>query len=185
MLLRRIVIANENWDEGLPFRMRGLDPFGQLYTGITNEVRWYDVPDKVEMFMKVLTQADYLILPSQRGIWSVCRIPRTYPMTMAYYQALFDGSLGFKLAGEYQRPIQIGPLYVSDLAGTVTTEWPRLPVVNLSNWAAEEAFSIYDHPPVWIFEKTESFSEENLRAFLESFDLTKVVIQGPKDAEWD
>ena len=183
--LRRIVIANENWDEGLPFRMRGLDPFGQLYTGITNEVRWYDVQDKVDMFMRVLPQADYLILPSQRGIWSVCRIPKTYPMTMAYYQALFDGTLGFRLAGEFQRPIQIGPLYISDLAGTVSTEMPVLPVVNLSSWAAEEAFSIYDHPPVWIFEKTEDFSEENLRSFLESFDLSKVVIQGPKDAEWD
>ena len=185
LLLRRIVIANENWDEGLPFRMRGLDPFGQLYTGITNEVRWYDVPEKVDMFMNVLTKADYLILPSQRGIWSVCRIPKTYPMTMAYYQALFDGSLGFRLAGEFQRPIRIGPLYISDLAGTVTTEMPELPVVNLSSWAAEEAFSIYDHPPVWIFEKTEDFSEEALREFLESFDLSKVVIQGPKDAEWD
>ena len=184
LFLRRIVIANENWDEGLPFRMRGLDPFGQLYTGITNEVRWYDVPEKVDMFMNVLTQADYLILPSQRGIWSVCRIPRTYPMTMAYYQALFDGSLGFKLAGEFQRPIQIGPWYISDLAGTISTEMPELPVVNLSSWAAEEAFSIYDHPPVWIFEKTDDFSEEKLREFLESFDLTKVVIQGPKDAEW-
>ncbi len=183
--LRRIVIANENWDEGLPFRMRGLDPFGQLYTGITNEVRWYDVQDKVDMFMRVLPQADYLILPSQRGIWSVCRIPRTYPMTMAYYQALFDGSLGFKLVGEFQRPIQIGPLYISDLAGTVTTDIPQLPVVNLSIWAAEEAFSIYDHPPVWIFEKTADFSEEKLRDFLESFDLSKVVIQGPKEAEWD
>ena len=183
--LRRVVIANENWDEGLPFRMRGLDPFGQLYTGITNEVRWYDVQDKVDMFMRVLPQADYLILPSQRGIWSVCRIPKTYPMTMAYYQALFDGTLGFRLVGEFQRPIQIGPLYISDLAGTVSTDMPKLPVVNLSNWAAEEAFSIYDHPPVWIFEKTEDFSEENLRSFLESFDLSKVVIQGPKDAEWD
>ena len=185
LYLRRLVIANENWDEGLPFRMRGLDPFGQLYTGITNEVRWYDVQDKVDMFERVLTQADYLILPSQRGIWSVCRIPRTYPMTMAYYQALFDGSLGFRLAGEFQRPIRIGPLYISDLAGTVTTEMPELPVVNLSNWAAEEAFSIYDHPPVWIFEKTEDFSAENLRSFLESFDLSKVVIQGPKEAEWE
>ncbi len=185
LFLRRIVIANENWDEGLPFRMRGLDPFGQLYTGITNEVRWYDVPEKVDMFMRVLTQADYVILPSQRGIWSVCRIPKTYPMTMAYYQALFDGSLGFRLVREFQRPIEIGPLYISDLAGTVTTEYPKLPVVNLSNWAAEEAFSIYDHPPVWIFEKTEDFSEEKLRSFLESFDLSKVVIQGPKDAEWD
>ena len=36
-----------------------------------------------------------------------------------------------------------------------------------------------------IFEKTEDFSEEALREFLESFDLSKVVIQGPKDAEWD
>ena len=183
--LRRVAIANENWDEGLPFRMRGLDPFGQLYTGITNEVRWYDNQDKRDMFMRVLPQADYLILPSQRGIWSVCRIPKTYPMTMAYYQALFDGTLGFKLVGEYQRPIKIGPFYISDLAGTVTTEVPKLPVVNLSNWAAEEAFSIYDHPPVWIFEKTEDFSEEKLRDFLNSFDLSKVVIQGPKDAEWE
>ena len=182
--LRRLVIANENWDEGLPFRMRGLDPFGQLYTGITNEVRWWDTPDKVDMFMRVLPQADYLILPSQRGIWSVCRIPKTYPMTMAYYQALFDGSLGFKLVGEFQRPIKIGPYYISDLAGTVTTSMPKLPVVNLSSWAAEEAFSIYDHPPVWIFEKTADFSAEKLREFLDSFDLTKVVIQGPKDAEW-
>ena len=185
LLLRRIVIANENWDEGLPFRMRGMDPFGQMYKGVTNEVRWYDNKDKVDMFMRVLPEADYLILPSQRGIWSVCRIPKTYPMTMAYYQALFDGSLGFKLVGEYQRPIKIGPYYISDLAGTVTRDVPELPVVNLSSWAAEEAFSIYDHPPVWIFEKTEDFSEEKLRNFLESFDLSKVVIQGPKDAEWD
>lgn len=184
LIARRIVLANENWDEGLPFRMRGLDPFGQLYTGITNEVRWYDGQDKRDMFNRVLNQADYLILPSQRGIWSVCRIPRTYPMTMAYYQALFDGSLGFRLVGEFQRPIRIGPYYVSDLAGTVSKEMPKLPVVNLSSWAAEEAYSIYDHPPVWIFEKTADFSEEKLKTFLDSFDLSKVVIQGPKDAEW-
>ncbi len=183
--LRRIAIATENWDEGLPFRARELDPYGQLYTGITNEVRSYDTADKIEMFMDVLTRADYLILPSQRGIWSVCRIPRTYPMTIAYYQALFDGSLGFKLADAYQRPIKIGPFYISDLAGTITTEYPELPVVNLSSIAAEEAFSVYDHAPVWIFEKTEDFSMEKLREFFESFDLTQVVIQGPADAEWE
>ena len=32
--LRRNVIANESWDEGLPFRLDGFDPFGQLYTSI-------------------------------------------------------------------------------------------------------------------------------------------------------
>ena len=30
----------------------------------------------------------------------------------------------------------------------------------------QEAFSIYDHPPVWIFEKTADFSEEKLRSFI-------------------
>lgn len=183
--LRRTVLANENWDEGLPFRLHGLDPFGQMFTGITNEVRWYDSDEKREMFMERLTQADYLILPSQRGIWSVCRIPKTYPMTMAYYQALFDGELGFELAASFQRPFRLGPLTLSDLAGTLTTESvPSLPVNHRTIWAAEEAFSIYDHPPVWIFRKTADFSEEKLRNFLDQFDLTQVVVQGPRDAEW-
>lgn len=57
--------------------------------------------------------------------------------------------------------------------------------MNLSSIAAEEAFSVYDHAPVWIFEKTEDFSVEKLREFFESFDLTQVVIQGPADAEWE
>jgi hypothetical protein len=48
------------------------------------------------MLLDVLDQADYIILPSQRGIWSSVRIPLTYPMTIDYYESLFDGSLGFE-----------------------------------------------------------------------------------------
>lgn len=183
--IRRNVIANESWDEGLPFPLNGLDPFGQLYTGMTNEIRWADNENKKEMLLNVLDKADYLVLPSQRSIWSAVRIPRTYPMTIAYYQALFDGRLGFELAADFQRPFKIGDLYFSDLTGTVS--WggqTELPVRNLSIWGAEEAFSVYDHPPVWVFRKTENFSLGNARAILDSVNLEEVVVQGPRDAEW-
>ncbi len=185
LLLRRTVIANENWDEGLPFPLDGYDPFGQLYTGLTNEVRWSDSEEKKQMFLSILEQTDYLILPSQRSVWSACRIPLTYPMTLDYYEALFDGSLGFKLAAEFQRPFQIGPLVISDLAGSVSwNEEPKLPVRNLSIWSAEEAFSIYDHPPVWIFKKSADFDLEAAKVILDRADLSKVVVQGPTNAVW-
>lgn len=183
--LRRNVIANENWDEGLPFPLDGYDPFGQLYNGLTNQVRWSDSEEKKAMLLETLDKADYLILPSQRAMWSACRIPLTYPMTMAYYEALFDGSLGFEQVAEFQRPFRIGPLVISDLAGTLSwNQQPLLPVKNLSIWSAEEAFSVYDHPPVWIFKKSSRFDLQTAEEILDRIDLTKIVVQGPRDATW-
>ena len=184
--LRRNVIANESWDEGLPFRLDGIDPFGQLYTGITNEVRWSDSEGKKEMFLSVLDRADYVVVPSQRSLWSAVRIPKTYPMTLTYYEALFDGSLGFAKIAGFSRPFRIGELYLSDLAGKVGIgAAPELPIYNLSLLAAEEAFSVYDHPPVWIFKKTADFSLERAAEILNRVDLTAVEVQGPRDAVWE
>ncbi len=186
VFISRTVIANESWDEGLPFPFENQDPFGSLYRGLTNEVRWADSPDKKTMFLNVLSQADYLILPSQRAIWSVARIPKTYPMTMAYYRALFDGRLGFDLAAHFETPMQIGPLYISDVGGQIALgRPPQLPLFNRNPLAAEEAFSVYDHPPVWIFKKRADFNIAQVADVLNAVDLSKVVIQGPRDADWD
>jgi hypothetical protein len=179
----RSVIANESWDEGLPVPFDGWDPFGQLYSGLTMETRWNDDAHKRQMFIDTLAAADYLILPSQRSIWTTCRIPLTYPLTMAYYRALFNGQLGFDLAATFSAPMKLGPLEISDLAGT--TAWnqtPPLPLFNHSGLAAEEAFSVYDHPPVWIFKKNSSFNIQAVTDLLNSIDLSKVVTQGPRDA---
>lgn len=183
--LRRNVLANESWDEGLPFRMDGIDPFGQLYTGATNEVRWADSEGKKEMFLSVLDRADYIILPSQRSIWSAVRIPKTYPMTLRYYEALFDGTLGFTLEASFSRPFRLGSFYVSDLVGEAGFgDLPDLPIYNLRLLSAEEAFSVYDHPPVWIFKKNADFDLIEAADFLNEIDLSAVVVQGPRDAEW-
>jgi len=181
--ISRTVVSNESWDEGLPFPFLGRDPFGELYNGLTMEVRWSDDANKKKMFLDTLAQVDYIFVPSQRAIWSVPRIPLTYPMTMAYYRALFNGSLGFDQVAAFQSPFQFGPLEISDVGGTVAwNQKPPLPLFNNNLLASEEAFTIYDHPPVWIFKKRADFSLANAAKILDSIDLSKVVIQGPRDA---
>ncbi len=181
--ITRCVVSNENWDEGLPLMIQGQNPFGDLYRGLTMEVRWYDSEDKRQMFLQNLAQVDYIILPSQRAIWSVPRLPLTYPMSLEYYRALFDGRLGFDLVAEFDSPFQFGPLSISDVGGTFA--WgskAKLPLFNNNLLAAEEAFSVYDHPPVWIFKKRADFSLEKARQLLGAFDLSQVVVQSPRES---
>lgn len=182
-IIQRTVLSNENWDEGLPMPFNGLDPFGQLYHGVNMEVRWYDDENKRAMFLDRLTKVEYIILPSQRGIWSTCRLPDMYPMTMAYYQALFDGRLGFDLVAVFTAPFHLGPLNISDVGGSLA--WgrvPDLPLFNNNLFAAEEAFSVYDHPPVWVFKKQAGFTIQAAEAILGEIDLDQVQIQSPRDA---
>ncbi len=168
----RTVLSNEDWDESLPVRMDGYDPFGQFYRGLTMGVRWVDDENKRQMMLGTLAEADYVILPSQRAIWSAARLPEQYPMTLAYYRALFDGSLGFERVATFQHPFQFGPLYISDLGGRVGLGAPPdLPLFNNNLLAAEEAFSVYDHAPVWIFKKGPDFDLEKARQILESVPL--------------
>jgi hypothetical protein len=181
--ISRSIISNESWDEGLPFPFLGRDPFGELYNGLTMEVRWSDDANKKKMFLENLAQVDYIIVPSQRGIWSVPRLPLTYPMTMEYYRALFDGRLGFDQVAAFQSPFTFGPLEISDVGGTLAwNKKPALPLFNNNLLAAEEAFSIYDHPPVWIFKKRPDFNLATAAKILDSIDLDKVVVQSPREA---
>ncbi len=179
----RTVVANESWDEGLPFPFDGYNPFGQLYRGLEMEVRWYDTEEKRQMFLANLAQVDYIILPSQRGIWTTCRLPDMYPLTMTYYRALFNGQLGFERVATFSAPLRIGPLQVSDVAGSLAwNQTPSLPIFNSNPLAAEEAFSVYDHPPVWIFKKRADFNLQAAADLLNAVDLNRVQIQSPHDA---
>ncbi|MCC6191961.1 MAG: glycosyltransferase family 39 protein [Anaerolineales bacterium] len=182
------VLAHEEWDEALPIRMDGRDPFGGMYRGLSMLVRGVDDENKRQMFISNLAQADLVILPSQRGLWSASRLPNRYPLTLEYYRALFDGRLGFELAAQFQSPIRLGPLQISSEAGTWA--WGHAPPNPPPAWypfndnplAAEEAFSVYDHAPVWIFKKRADFSLARVEAVLNAVDLSTVVNQGPREA---
>jgi hypothetical protein len=180
VMISHTVISNETWDESLPVPFAGRDPFSQMYTGIMMQIRWADDENKREMLLDTIAKSDYIFLQSQRAVWASCRLPRMYPMTMAYYRALFSGQLGFERVALFSAPLRAGPLYFSDLAGSVAWgQSPELPVFNHSPFAAEEAFSVYDHAPVWIFRKRTDFKLETVRQLLYSVDLSQAVIQSP------
>jgi YYY domain-containing protein len=183
----------EHWDDLLPVPVDGETeaasrryPFGSYYTEVQNSQRPVTNPDdmiKRDELIAWLDEADYVVLSSQRAAWHLPRLPLTYPLMIRYYEALFTGELGFELVHQEHANLQIGPLYISDTAGKVS--WGAPPDVGWpppGDLAAEEAFSVYDHPPVWIFQKTADYDRDKVVQLLGAVDLTQQLFQTPGQA---
>ena len=138
-------IANESWDDGLPFPLPEHDNL--LYSGPMLELWGPDNREKVEQILKTLAGSDWIAVTSGRVFRNITRIPTVYPMTTAYYRALFDGRLGFDLAADFTSYPSLGPLRIPDDR-------------------AEEQFTVYDHPRVLLFRKSAGYSEDRARMLL-------------------
>ncbi|MGD2049712.1 MAG: DUF2298 domain-containing protein, partial [Chloroflexota bacterium] len=180
------ILANEHWDDALPVRLEGRDPYSAYYEGLSEgliPITFPDSEEKRQSFYRWLDETDYIILSSQRALWSIPRLPLTYPLTIRYYEALFNGELGFNLVGQFQADLKIGPLHVSDVAGSVSWGSPvQMGWPPPGPLAAEEAFSVYDHPPVWLFAKDEDYRPEQVREVLGAVDLSNVIVMTPGQA---
>ena len=180
------LLMNEHWDGILPYDVSGRSAYGAHFTEVTGGQRPITNPDSAEKRQEMvewLEEAEYIVLSSQRAIWSLPRLPLTYPMTMRYFEALFGEELGFELVAEFHAPMQIGPLYISDTAGKLGWgEPPKIGWPPPGDLAAEEAFSVYDHPPVWIFAKTEAYSRENTVTILGEVDVSQAIPMTPGEA---
>jgi uncharacterized membrane protein len=153
------VLANEHWDDPLPLRSKEKNQYERI------ELEWYDedTPLKLAQSLTRLDRADTIILSSNRLYDSIPRLPMRYPMTVAYYKSLFDGSLGFEKVAEF-------------------TSYPSLFGIDFPDQSAEEAFAVYDHPRVQIFKKTEAYSTAKANAILGNVDWTRIVRLTPKQA---
>ncbi len=180
------LLVNEHWDDLLPVGLDGRNAYGAYYTEVTGgqrPVTHPDSPEKREEVIAWLDEADYIMISSQRAMWNLPRMALTYPMMMRYYEGLFSGELGFDLVAQFHGNTNLGPLHVSDTSAQVS--WGEAPTIGWpppGELAAEEAFSVYDHPPVWIFAKNENYSAENTRRVLESVDLSQVRVMNPLEA---
>ncbi len=149
-------LADEgSWDDALPVPLPGLDPDGR-YATLALEMVWEDDETKRRRLQHVLDRSDYLVISSNRFYGSLPRNPRRWPMSLDYYRALFSGELGFALAADFAAPPALGPLRIDDQH-------------------AEEAFTVYDHPRVLIFRKTEGYDPARSAAILARADLGRVV----------
>jgi YYY domain-containing protein len=178
-------VANEgDWDDGLPLRLDGKDGFGGIYQrGLNFNMYWDDNPDKLARFERILNEAEYLFISSNRQWASLPRLPERFPLVTRYYRELlgcpagqdllfcygvvepgmFAGNLGFELVQVFQSNPQLGPL-----------EW--------NTQFAEEAFTVYDHPKVLIFKKADHYDPQQVSALLGEVDLTRVIRVTPKRA---
>ncbi len=165
-----VTVANEHWDWGLPLPVDGHNPFAGMYTGVEMTNYDEDTPEKLAQLLDRLDKTDYIFLASNRLYASISRLPARYPVTTAYYRALFAGDLGFELVADFTSHPAIGPFQFPDQE----TPYPLMKAtyvhqrqpIKVPLPPAEEAFSVYDHPRVLIFRKTPDYDRERVQALL-------------------
>ncbi|GAB4518358.1 MAG: hypothetical protein OHK0046_25890 [Anaerolineae bacterium] len=152
-----------------PENCNGRSVWEGLLNGAQLETHWEDIPEKRDRMQVLLDQTDYVMIPTNRRYDTHSRNPLRWPMTNRFYDALFDGSLGFDLEIMFQETFELGPLKISD---------QYLPIYDAPEWLnefePEEAFTVYDHPVVFIFKKNENYSSANTAAILGGNTLVRV-----------
>ena len=92
--------------------------------------------------------------------------PETLTIESCYNKAqigMFEGNLGFELIKIIENSPHIGNFVINDQS-------------------SEEAFTVYDHPKVFIFQKTDDFNIENVAKIFNEIDLSNVEHLTPLQA---
>ena len=139
------ILTAESWDDALPLRIEGQ----------TNSYRiqsldiYGDLPpeEKVDQLYESVSMADYIVMSSDRLIYSVDNLPWRYAVQNEYYRRLLAGQLGFQLV--YQAESR-----------------PELFGLRFDDSGADESFTVYDHPRVMIFKRVQELSRDEFRARL-------------------
>ena len=143
----------ELWDDPLPRQITDSD--GNVRNARTEGYRHvefgaFDNDDETKLASLAagLATADYVVYSSNRIHGSVPRLPQRYPMTIRYYEAMWSGELGFE------------EVFRADAD-------PRLFGIRMDDDNADESWSLYDHPPVSVFQKQRIVTESEVHSLLE------------------
>lgn len=130
-------LLSEHWDDSLPLSINPPSP--KVYTLEQLPVFDPDETIKWDKMNALLQQGDYLILSSNRGWGSIPTVPERYPQMTVFYEDLFAGRTSYKKVAEF--------------TSYPSLQYLGIPITIPDDWA-EEAFTVYDHPKVLIFENT-------------------------------
>ncbi len=136
------VIAVEHWDDHLPLSLpqERANPGAHRYQQIELPMYEPDTLDKYTLLRSRLQAADYIVLSSNRLYRTIPRLPKRYPISTEFYRALFAGELGFVRQAEF-------------------TSYPGLFGLQVVDDAADESFTVYDHPKAIVWRKTRNLSD--------------------------
>jgi YYY domain-containing protein len=154
-------LTSQAWDDSLPLRLPGVD--AERYEVVQLEMVGTDTEDKVERVAAQLGGVDYVVESSPRLWASVVRIPERFPSTINFFEALDDGTLGFERVATFDRDPSLGPFRLDDAA-------------------AEEAFSVYDHPEVRIWRKERTVPYRELVSALDPVAASRAMTVTAADA---
>lgn len=140
------VIAVEEWDHPLPLNAEG-------YNLRLLPVFEPEGEEKERVMSSVLAEADAVVVASRRGYGALARWPDRFPVTLAYYRALFAGERGFLVAGCWGRwPSLAGISLADDPFGAAGLPLPHRACRPAGTWLClprlDESFVVYDHPEV-------------------------------------
>jgi hypothetical protein len=127
------VIANEHWDDAIPFKTNAPPPF-EFSQRIELEVYAPDDDKKIPYLYENLRQIDYIFVTSDRARMNIGQLPELFPVMSNYYKALDNGKLGYTKVAEF-------------------TSFPQIYGLEINDSSAEETFWVYDHPTVRIYKK--------------------------------
>lgn len=105
-----------------------------------------DHPASKYTLASALEEADYFLVQSRRVFLNHQRLPRLYPATSKFYQALFSGQLGYKQIKEFNSFPRLSLLGV---------------VLEIPDEKAEETWTVFDHPVIRVYQKQSRLSKED------------------------
>lgn len=152
----------------------GVDPFAErhyrmLDLGIVNE----DDDAKREHMLHVLDETEWLVLPNNRFYDAMLGNPLRFPLSIRFYDALFRGELGFERAITLTSMPSLAGAVIFDQALPDFGQGVSDPTRSRW-WAAEEAFSVYDHPSVFVFHRSKGYSPDAARRALEQVNTVEL-----------
>ena len=155
-------LGHEHWDDPVPYGLAD-GSNGNIYSHVTFENYEGDSQEKVDLLVQNVDEVDYIILSSTRLSKTITRAPAIYPVTTRYYDTLFSGELGFDLVHK-------------------ETSYPTVLGISIPDVGAEEAWHVYDHPPVYIFKKTADYSHDRAVAVLGADAFVEGIGMTPEEA---
>lgn len=154
------ILSNEYWDDALPLGYSD-------YQGETLALFDPDSEEKWEKVNQSLNKIDYLIMSSNRLWASISRLPKEYPQTTLFYENLFAQNLNFVKLKEFNSYPGFSLSFMKSCYYLGLSNFPGIknpwfsvdkdclfPGIYFRDDTAEEAFTVYDHPKVLIFQKT-------------------------------